>query len=132
MFYLLFDSQIDDSVVSKGTTSCFGQVFGCGFAAILAERLCLSGATERLCGYAAEAEPHLKSQINGKPKAFRKDSGKAAHPVRLLAALLRCVTVVIEALFSPQRHGDTETHREKLLLVSQRHQWIHLRCSSRR
>jgi hypothetical protein len=47
-----------------------------------------------------------KARLTESQKAFRKDSGKAAHPVRLVAALLRCVSVVIEALHS---HRDRET-----------------------
>jgi hypothetical protein len=45
------------SVQQRNCFLFFEQVFLGGFAAILAERLCLSAASERLCGYAAEAEP---------------------------------------------------------------------------
>jgi hypothetical protein len=68
----------------------FEQVFSGGFAAILAERLCLSGATEKTLRLRRRGAS-IGSQINGKPEAFRKDSGKAAHPV-LVAVPLLCAS----------------------------------------
>jgi hypothetical protein len=50
----------------------------CGFAVLLAERLCLSELEKGFRGYAAQAEPLRTKAADGKPEAFRKDSGKAA------------------------------------------------------
>jgi len=51
-----------------------------GFAAVLAERLRLSDLTlKESRGYAARGRASRKAKrIDGKPEAFRKDSGKAA------------------------------------------------------
>jgi len=52
-----------------------------GFAAVLAERLRLSDlAFKGSSGYAARGGASRKAKcIDGKPEAFRKDSGKAAN-----------------------------------------------------
>jgi hypothetical protein len=59
----------------------FEQVFSGGFAAIRAERLCLSGATEKTLRLRRRGGASIESQIDGKPEAFRKGSGKAAYLV---------------------------------------------------
>jgi len=62
--------------------SCFFDNFSAhrGFAAVLAERLRLSDlALKGSRGYAAQGRASRKAKpIDGKPEAFRKDSGKAA------------------------------------------------------
>jgi len=76
-----FSAQLLRSVRCKIATSCFGQNFSAhrGFAAVLAERLCLSDlALKGSCGYTARGRASRKAKrIGGKPEAFRKDSGKA-------------------------------------------------------
>jgi hypothetical protein len=73
-----------------------GQVFfDCGFAALLAERLCLSGRAFKESAAPPPRQSLKQLKLNGKPEAFRKESGKAVNPHSLFlcgcAALCPCV-----------------------------------------
>jgi hypothetical protein len=79
---------------SKGTASCFfEQVFSGRLCRYPCGRLCLSGATEKTLRLRRRGGASIGSEINGKPEAFPKDSGKAAHPVfwlRLCCSMSLC------------------------------------------
>jgi len=70
------------SLCSKAATSWFFLNYSAyrGFAAVLAEKLRFSDlALKGSSGYAARGRASRKAKrFDGKPEAFRKDSGKAA------------------------------------------------------
>ena len=66
------------------------------------------------CGSAAQAQPQDVRRADGKPEAFREDSGKAADRLPQLVPPVRYLSLVIG--FRRSQHRETDEHREKLSL----------------